>query len=97
MNGSFGQSIVQRRPVSLVIIERLWPTLALVAYATALAVVITMRLTFGEPLAQARRDDNSQDSRWPAGAGSAGFRLSDPLRRKRSDEGDCRLVDIVGC
>ena len=40
LNGSFGQSIVQRRPVSLVIIERLWPTLALVAYATALAVVI---------------------------------------------------------
>ena len=44
LNGSFGQSIVQRRQVSLVIIERLWPTQALVAYATALAVVITLPL-----------------------------------------------------
>src|SRR5207237_4072472 len=34
LNGSFGQSIVQHRPVSLIIVERLWPTLALVAYAT---------------------------------------------------------------
>ena len=44
LNGSFGQSIVQRRAVSLVIIERLWPTLALVGYATLLAVVITLPL-----------------------------------------------------
>ncbi len=44
LNGSFGQSIVQHRPVSLIIAERLWPTLALVAYATALAVIITLPL-----------------------------------------------------
>src|SRR4051812_22167090 len=44
LNGSFGQSVVQHRPVSLVILERLWPTLALVAYATALAVIITLPL-----------------------------------------------------
>ena len=44
LGGSFGQSIVQRRPVSLTIIERLGPTLALVAYATLLAIVITVPL-----------------------------------------------------
>jgi peptide/nickel transport system permease protein len=43
-DGSFGQSIVQRRPVSLVIMERLPATLALVAYATVLAVVLTLPL-----------------------------------------------------
>lgn len=44
VSGSFGQSIVQRRPVSTAIIERMWPTLALVAYATVLAIVITLPL-----------------------------------------------------
>ncbi len=44
LNGSFGQSLVQRRPVSLAILERIGPTIALVAYATALAVVITLPL-----------------------------------------------------
>ncbi|WP_342641320.1 ABC transporter permease [Rhodoligotrophos ferricapiens] len=44
LNGSFGQSVVQRRPVSLVVAERLWPTIALVAYATVLAIIITLPL-----------------------------------------------------
>ncbi len=44
LNGSFGQSLVQRRPVSLAILERIGPTVALVAYATALAVIITLPL-----------------------------------------------------
>src|SRR3954465_8893925 len=42
LNGSFGQSIVQRRPVSLVIVERLGATLAPVAHPTTLAVIITL-------------------------------------------------------
>jgi len=44
LNGSFGQSIVQRRPVALVIADRLWPTVLLVAYATVLAIIITLPL-----------------------------------------------------
>ena len=44
LNGSFGQSVVQRRPVALVIADRLWPTILLVAYATVLAIVITLPL-----------------------------------------------------
>jgi peptide/nickel transport system permease protein len=44
LNGSFGQSLVQRRPVSLAIIERAGPTIALVAYSTLLAIVITLPL-----------------------------------------------------
>jgi peptide/nickel transport system permease protein len=44
LNGSFGQSLVQRRPVALVIAERFSPTILLVVYATMLAVVITLPL-----------------------------------------------------
>ena len=44
LNGSFGQSLVQRRPVSLAIIERAGPTIALVAYSTVLAIIITLPL-----------------------------------------------------
>jgi peptide/nickel transport system permease protein len=44
LNGSFGQSLVQRRPVSLAIIERAGPTIALVAFSTVLAIIITLPL-----------------------------------------------------
>ena len=35
---------MQRRPVALVIADRLWPTVVLVAYATVLAIIITLPL-----------------------------------------------------
>jgi peptide/nickel transport system permease protein len=43
-DGSLGKSIVQRRPVSTIVIERMPATLALVAYSTVLAVVLTLPL-----------------------------------------------------
>jgi peptide/nickel transport system permease protein len=42
LKGSFGQSIAHRAPVGSIILERLPPTLLLVAYSTVLTVLITL-------------------------------------------------------
>jgi peptide/nickel transport system permease protein len=52
-NGSFGQSITQRRPVASVVLERLPPTLVLIAYSTVLAIILTVPLAM---LAAVRRN-----------------------------------------
>ena len=44
VTGSFGMSIASRRPVGLEMMERLWPTLALVGLSTLLAVLMTLPL-----------------------------------------------------
>lgn len=44
LQGSFGQSIAYRQPVGPLIMERLWPTLYLVALSTFLAVLMTLPL-----------------------------------------------------
>jgi peptide/nickel transport system permease protein len=44
LRGSFGQSIAYRQPVGPLIMERLWPTLFLVAFSTVLAVLMTLPL-----------------------------------------------------
>ena len=42
VTGSFGLSIASRRAVGLEMVERLWPTLALVGLSTVIAVVLTV-------------------------------------------------------
>ena len=44
VTGSFGLSIASRRAVGLEMVERLWPTLALVGLSTVIAVVLTVPL-----------------------------------------------------
>jgi peptide/nickel transport system permease protein len=44
LQGSFGHSIAYRQPVGPLILERLWPTLFLVALSTILAVLMTLPL-----------------------------------------------------
>jgi peptide/nickel transport system permease protein len=44
VTGSFGLSIASRRAVGIEMVERLWPTLALVGLSTVIAVVLTVPL-----------------------------------------------------
>ena len=44
VTGSFGLSIASRRAVGIEMVERLWPTLALVGLSTLIAVVLTLPL-----------------------------------------------------
>ncbi|HLU03602.1 MAG TPA: ABC transporter permease, partial [Advenella sp.] len=46
LKGDFGTSIAFRTSVGPLIFERLWVTLALVAYSTVIAIVLTIPLAF---------------------------------------------------
>src|SRR3546814_6995454 len=57
LQGSFGQSIAYRQPVGPLIMERLWPTLYLVALSTFLAVLMTLPLALVSALRRGAATD----------------------------------------
>lgn len=59
VRGSFGQSIVSRRPVGAEMLQRLWPTLALVGLSTVMAVVITIPLAMLSAVRRGRWADHA--------------------------------------
>lgn len=58
MQGNFGQSIAYKSAVGPLILDKLWPTLGLVAYSTVLAIGMTIPLSLISAIRRGKAIDN---------------------------------------
>lgn len=58
IQGNFGQSIAYKTAVGPLILEKLWPTLSLVAYSTVLAIIMTVPLSLISAIRRGKMIDN---------------------------------------